>query len=443
MPSVAAQKHPVAFAHVRGRAIGGDLPHATRRAGDTFLCVLLFVYLGSLAFEGPLRYALFTAGVPNALYVRDAIPVGTLAFLFLRSLFVDETLEPLIAIPIALLVFHGALAAMWGVALFSIFFGFKIFMFIPYGMAMWPLVRSRLDEALTAAAILFFITLSGVMLNFILQRMPWEGLEYDTAFGAVTATRLWWVPGMSRLPGFTRTSFNAAMILGTTGLLTMVKLQRPTYRWVVAVLAFVAIVATTSKGMVLAFPVAAGWLLFERGETQHPKTGRALVWLLFSLTLALPLLVVFYGLASTSSSSLPPLLFSVSERFSLVWPEAFGLLSFGPQSVLGAGLGGIGTPQLFGHSPHRFNPGDNMAIYFIITFGVLGLAYYLVPALRTRHVAQAETPSAFRAYIALLLIAYGYGVSNNMVEESFFAIVFGICLGIACGTPRTPYNVVR
>ena len=174
------------------------------------LCVLLAVYLASLAFEGPLRYALARTGFPNALYLRDAIPVGTLAFLFLRTLIVDRAIEPLIAIPVALLIFHGALAAIFGVSFFSILFGFKIFMFLPYGMAMWPIIRSRFETALTAACVIVIVTLAGVLLNFLLERLPWEGFEYESAFGTVTTTRMWWIPGgISRLPGFTRTSFNA------------------------------------------------------------------------------------------------------------------------------------------------------------------------------------------------------------------------------------------
>jgi len=40
--------------------------------------------------------------------------------------------------------------------------------------------------------------------------------------------------------------------------------------------------------------------------------------------------------------------------------------------------------------------------------------------------------------VALLLIAYGYGMSINMVEESFFAVFFGLCCGVAASAWLRP-----
>ena len=76
-----------------GRAKSTPIGQSANRAGDTVLCFLLGVYLASLVVEGPLRYALARTGFPNALYLRDAIPVGTLAFLFLRSRSEEHTSE--------------------------------------------------------------------------------------------------------------------------------------------------------------------------------------------------------------------------------------------------------------------------------------------------------------------------------------------------------------
>ena len=415
--------------HARGAAIG----QAADRTGDAFLCLLLGVYLASLVFEGPLRYALARTGFPNALYLRDAIPAGTLAFLFLRSLIVDKAIEPRIAVPVALLVLHGALATLFGVSFFSILFGFKIFMFLPYGMAMWPLVRRRFETALTAASIIFAVTLAGVLLNFLLERLPWEGFEYESAFGTVTATRMWWIPGgISRLPGFTRTSFNAAMILGITGMLTMVKFRRFLPGAAVALMTIAALLATTSKGMILAFPVAALWLLADR----NGASGRMLVYVLCAVTLAFPFVIVLFDLGSSMpASAFPPLIVSAWERFTMMWPLAFDLLPDGPAAALGAGLGSIGTPQLYGAAPHRVNAADSLAVFMMVNFGLLGLLYYVAPALAQRRVAGTENAIVRRAYTGVLVIAYGYGISISMIEESFFAI----CLGLALGAMATTY----
>src|SRR6185369_146859 len=258
--------------------------------------------------------------------------------------------------------------------------GLKIFMFIPYGMAMWPLVRRRLDLALTVASIMFAVTAAGVFANFFLRQMPWEGLEYETAFGAVATTRMWWiVDGIPRLPGLARTSFNAAMILGITGLLALVKFRRPLARLAIAACAITAIVLTTSKGMVLAFPLAAFWVV--AGERNPRMTGAGLVGAVCAATLALPLLIVFFDLGSAlPQSSFPSLVVSVWDRFTTMWPLAFGLLPDGPQALLGAGLGSIGTPQLYGNASHHLNAADNFAVFMLINFGLPGLCYYAMPA---------------------------------------------------------------
>ena len=126
-----------------------------------------------------------------------------------------------------------------------------------------------------------------------------------------------------------------------------------------------------------------------------------------------------------------------------MWPLAFELLPEGPQALLGAGLGSIGSPQEYGNTPHRFNAADNFAVFMMINFGLPGLCYFAAPALSLRKVAANEAQPVYRAYVALLLIAYGYGMSINMMEESFFAVCFGLCCGIAASAWLRPVENQR
>jgi hypothetical protein len=194
---------------------------------------------------------------------------------------------------------------------------------------------------------------------------------------------------------------------------------------------------TTSKGMVLGFPLAALWVVVQQRKPR--MSGAGLVGGVCAATLALPLFIVYFGLGSgMSASSFPTLLISVWDRFTTMWPLAFELLPDGPQALLGAGLGSIGTPQSYGDAPHRLNAGDNFAIFMMINFGLPGLFYYAVPALSLRRVAAAETATVHRAYVGLLLIAYGYGMSINMAEESFFLVMFGMCCAAAASVWLQP-----
>jgi len=400
---------------------------------DALLCCLLAVYVTTTVCEGPLRWGLALAGVPNLLYLRDAIPTGTLAFLFMRRLVLHGDIDVLIAVSMAVLAFHASIAVMLGVEIFPVLFALKIFVFIPYGMAMWPLLRSRRRPAIAFVWILYATSLAGVWVNGLVGRFPWEAFEYDTMFGTVQTTRLWWAMGESRLPGLARTSYNAAIILGVTGFLAMLSLRQRIVRLVVAALTLLAIVDTTSKGMMVAFSLAAAWLLLASGRPWQAAVGRRLVLGVALVGLALPLLVLLLDVGSSiSDSAVPDLLFSLWERFSVMWPAAFELLPRGPAALLGAGLGGIGTPLMYGSAHPPFNPGDSLALYLLVTFGFAGVLYFLVPALLLRRAPLQTDPRVLQACTGVMLMAYGYGVTTNVVEDSFLSIAFGLAMGIAC-----------
>jgi hypothetical protein len=79
----------------------------------------------------------------------------------------------------------------------------------------------------------------------------------------------------------------------------------------------------------------------------------------------------------------------------------------------------------------------------IVNFGVPGILYYAFPALGLQRVALAERPEIARACAALLVIAYGYGMSISMAEESFFCIVWGFCFGAAIHAFRSDRHAHR
>jgi hypothetical protein len=405
---------------------------ATGSAADDALRALLCLSIATLVFEGPLRWAGALSGWANLIYLRDAIPVGSVVFLFARSLLLRGWLDVPVAAVTSVLILHALVALVLGLAPFQVAFGLKTFMYLLYGMAMWPLLQDRWPALLRVAAGVWAVSLAGVALDFAIGPFPWEGLEYETAFGAAHTTWRWWIAdGIPRLPGFARSSFNAAMILGISGALTLIRLRRPWSRAIVVALTFAGIAATTSKGMLLAFPLAAAWLVYPAGAGQA-RTGRWLIHSLCALGLVLPLAMVLLGIGTgLRPDDWPELSLTAWERFSRVWPEAFELLPSGIAGLLGGGLGSIGTPQLFGLDPHRFNPGDSVAVFLLVNFGVAGALYYLLPALMLRRVAAVADDGVARAYAALLIIGYGYGISISMLEEMFFAIALGLALGAA------------
>ncbi len=411
--------------------VGWPAIDRARERGNRALCFLLVVYLTTVVCEGPLRYGLLLVGAPNALYVRDLIALGTLGYLFARGLVADRWLDPLLTWLAAIFGLHAGIAMMLGLPTFQVLFGLKILMSVAYGMAMWRLIQPRFESALTVAVMFYAITLCGIAWNFFVGELPWEGMQYDNALATVATTRDWTAMGVRRLPGFARASISAAMILGITGALTMVWLEKSVYRAIVALLTLLGIAATTTKGMLLAFPVVATMLLFgvpQRGG----RSGPGVVSAIAAATLTLPLLVILLDFSGAGTPrGLPALLTSAWDRFSSLWPRAFDLLPSGVAAVLGGGVGSIGTPQLFGNAPERYLPADNLLIYTVVTFGLLGVLYYLIPAIASWRVLEREDGRIGKSYTALVLIAYCYGIAANMLEESFFAISLGCCLGVA------------
>ncbi len=410
--------------------VGWPALDPARERSDRALRFLFCVYLATLVFEGPLRYGLLLAGAPDALYARDLIALGTLGYLLARGVIADRWLDPLLAWSAAIFGLHAAIALMRGLPTFQVLFGLKIFMSVAYGMAMWRLLQPRFESVLTVAAAFYAITLCGVALNFFLGPQAWEGIEYANAFTTVATTREWSSLQVPRLPGFARASFAAATILGITGALTMVWLEKRSHRALIAVLTLLGIAATTTKGMLLAFAVVAAVLLVGAGR-RGARSGHRMVTAMCALSFLLPSLVLLLNVSGSEPRDLPAVLTSAWERFAFVWPRALELLPNGVAAVLGSGVGGIGTPQLFGAAPHQYLPADNIVIYAVVTFGLLGVLYYLVPAIASWRVLERESERVGTSYMALVLIAYGYGIATNGVEDSFFAISLGCCLGVA------------
>ena len=71
-----------------------------------------------------------------------------------------------------------------------------------------------------------------------------------------------------------------------------------------------------------------------------------------------------------------------------------------------------------------------MFVYFYASFGVLGVVYLAFPMLAILGRRGAADGQAF-VWAGLLIIAYGYGLSTNMIEQTFFAGVLGLLYGKA------------
>lgn len=389
--------------------------------------IVLLAWLATVVVEGPLRAGLAALGLPNALYARDLVAGGTVAWM-LAAPFVSGARFPPGLAPMAwLLAVHLCIGMLIGGTAFQRLFGLKMFVPMLYGAAACAAVRSHPRLFRHAMALFFGVSVLGVFLNQAIGVWPWEGMSYETAFGFSSTTRTWWMNnGLRRLPGFAQASFDAAMVIGLCGTVLLACANSFAARLLVAALGLTAIAMTTSKGMVLAYAIAALWLTFSNRSAGSLAFGRCVAVGLLALTCAVPALFMVWHVPE-QADDVPALLASLWDRFSWMWPSAYALMPDGWGALTGIGPGGIGGA--LDRELSVPNSADSIFVYYFVTFGVLGIAYLAFPALAMRGSVDADR----YAWTGLLLIAYGYGLSINMVEQPFFAVVFGLLYGVAFG----------
>ena len=407
----------------------------TDRAGR--LSVWIYVaWLATYVVEGPLRGALSSIGAANLLYLRDLVGAASIAVALVGPLLHKERPAPGLVLMAWLLAVHVCIGLLLGGTVFQRLFGIKIFVPVLYALALYPVVQRHFGLFMRAMGLFFVIASAGVFINAVVGEMPWEGLKYDTAFGAVQTTRQWWMSGgVSRLPGFARASFDAAMVIGVCGVLLLAALRPVWLRAAVAAAGLAAIFLTTSKGMVVAFAVAALWLVPANRSAASFKSGRVLVAVLMLVTCLVPTLFMIVSVPE-HPTEMPPLLSSLWDRFSWMWPNAYELLPDGFGALTGVGPGGIGTALEHPEELVIPNSGDSIFVYYFVSFGLAGILYLAWPVLALFKRDSARDPRAF-VWAGLLIVTYGYGLSINMVEQSFFASVLGLLYGKAFEAQRS------
>jgi hypothetical protein len=400
-------------------------------AGRFGIWVLLF-WMSTAVIEGPLRGGLSMIGLPNLLYARDLLVATTVAIALLLPLTTRAKFPPGLVLMTWVIAVHLCIGLLIEGNLFQRLFGLKIFMPLLYGAALYPAIQQHQGLFRRAMTLFFLVSVGGVYANALLGEMPWANLSYDTAFGQVQTTREWWAAGGTpRLAGLARASFDAAMIIGLSGTVMLATTRSFWLRLMIAATGLTAITLTTSKGMVLAFAVVALWLVFSGRSTTSLRVGKWIVAGLLVVTCAVPAVFMFISV-QYHPTEIPAVMSSLWDRFAWMWPNAYALLPDGYGPLLGVGPGGIGSG--LDHPVELWvpNSGDSIFVYFYVTFGLLGVLYLVFPlfGLLREHADERRDPQAF-VWVGLLVIAYGYGLSINMIEQPVFAAIFGLLYGAA------------
>ncbi len=408
---------------------------------DVYILSGVLFYLATVVFEGPIRYALSYLNAGTLLYVRDLI-VSLVVTLTIVALIAKSRnlINPLFVSAYFLLLyfFVGLLTA--DVPIFSGFFGLKIFAITLFGISL-SFYLTSLHVYIYRATLFFLVTtVLGVFLNFIVGKFPWEGQEFETAFGVVTTTREWWTnQGGRRLPGFTRASFDAAMVIGVSFAYVINRFTKIAAAFWGSIF-LIAVYLTTSKGMVLAIVLLLLWYVVPFGW------GRIVIARLVIVTLLLILIALPLFSCGTSSSfkdfiGFPHILFSFVDRIVNTWPHSCSLLIEPYSWILGAGVGSIGVPLQYNYSARMLSPADNLFVYIFVSGGVvwvIGLILTIYRAMSFSNYAVNQTDDWHIRVHAMLIIFLAYGITSNMHEQPFYSVYAGLLVGIVWRSHRAP-----
>lgn len=381
--------------------------------------LLLVAYVLSQAFDSVLRWVLNLVGLDPLIYLRDA---GlALAILLCGLVLVHERRDLMQLFGWLWWLGAGVCISLYsGLSAPQILFGLKVWLPLFAGFLLLAAGALPALHRPRAWATLWAIVCTGVLVNFV-YRYPWTGLAVQVGDVDVSANREWTAGGVQRLSGFSRSSYDAAILILVLYVYLIVSLGSRWVRLGLIAVSGLAIALTTSKGAMGAFLGTLLLLPFLGAGRRH----RFLVYAPLTLAVlaaALPWMASYVPFAHLRPGSTEYwLLASFMTRLLYTWPDALGLLS-GWQWLTGRGIGGIGVAQTY-FEPVLANPADNLFVYLYVTAGAAGLAFYAYCATAARKL-DLTLPVHRMAYL-LLCCAFAYGLTVNLIESALFALAFG------------------
>lgn len=372
------------------------------------------LYISSLIFEGPIRYILHLGGGQYILYSRDLFIALCITCYLLHAAraFVVDRLFLIITI---LFIFHSLISLYYVGNISMILFAWKVYFPLFFGILFGQLFFINLRLTVRYFAILFIVAIVGVFVNYY-KTFPWEGLEYSLFGFDIEAVRFWTAWEFKRVSGFARTSFDSAIQILLLAIFLICYLKNKSLKLLLWLLAGLAILLTTTKGVILAYLVTSLLIIIIRYIPNYINIYQKLLYVLIGIVIILPL----YSIRNLGGENIPILLQSLFERMIISWPDVFKLVQENGNILLGRGLGGMGTSQLY-FEIHRYNPGDNIFLFFYANFGILGAGYLLYLCI----IGQSIELNADLYYYLFIVSFIIYGITTTCTENAMFNIFLG------------------
>jgi hypothetical protein len=381
-------------------------------------------YLTIYAFEGAIRYGLYSVGADDAILLRDVLIMAPLAVLLVAQAF-RLHVHPAFGVLAGIVALHGVVAMLNLKTALPAVYGVKLLINVLFGFVAARQLTQPGRRVLMLFALVWLISVVGVALDKFVYTFPWMGLETHIGGIQVDVSRGWDIDSGfdKRAAGFSRASISAAMLLPTLALVLAPRVRSWLIRAMMLALTVGAVVLTTQKGAVIA--VAVVGLIFCAPAWSRYRLLCAACLGFALIDVALPLVTA--GLLMPDDGGV----FSFSSfamRIGLTWPDAWAWIRDHEVFPFGVGLGGIGGAQRF-YAPDLFNPADNLFVFLYANFGVLGLVYLAWASCQGLRLPRPARPAAI-APLAVLAFNLGYGAALSMLEDQVSALFLGASVGM-------------
>lgn len=381
---------------------------------------ILSLTLYSDMLAGPLRYYLSRIGLDFIVY----FPKVACLFFVSFEIYRNRICKPLFYI-ILLLTIFSVIGLINQCGIFSI--GFSLFLISPFlfGISVTRYIDISEQVFINIIISVFIITALGVYLDYFFT-FPWSGFTYNVGGTEVEGTRDWTTKGLERCAGFARMSTSAAFYLVCSSLL-LYKYEKSLWlRFLTLLVAFPAILLTTSKAGILGFTLG----IFSILIINHIYTIRLFIFSLIAMIIYLPASTLFWTYKIDITDPLSLLLFaSFEDRLINTWPSFFsGVAKFG-NPITGVGFGGVGSTIKFFAKGSRdsLQVADNFALYIYGFFGVFAvvLLVYLANIALKLFVSKNRLNNALAVVMVAMLAA---SLTTDIIEAQAYAVMLGIAV---------------
>jgi len=389
------------------------------------LCLISMLFAVDV-LGGPLRLYLSSIGFESIIYIPKVLCLSFIVYTISRT-----RINKALFYCLFLIALYSIIAVIHKIEIFQILFTLIIILPLLFGIVSAPYLYGKQNIFVFMIAAMFIVTVSGVCINIFID-FPWQGLSYNMQGLEVEGTREWTTFGLKRVAGFTRLSAGAAFYIVTCALFLISYSSSWSYRIIIILFGFPAVLATTNKAAIVGFVIGIGSLLLDR----CPRMRSLLVYALAATVMLLPLstLARNYDIDLRDPVGIF-LLTSFEDRLIHTWPDFMGAVSTFANPVTGVGFGAIGTASKYGfNASHEvFTFADNFALYLYGCFGILVvvLFYYLA------HVTclMFRSKVMFQLSLAPVMVAiFAISITTDIIESQVLAFMMGIIVSSEVNT---------